>query len=125
MSVRPPAAGADGEAAGGAAGAGAAGAGAGAEAAGAGAGAAGAGACGARISNVLGRALLNFGVAFTATDPRTKANLINRAIPGIAMEDGEDRRLACRLYAEVKKNGQEAKSPTRDGLVPAKECRKA
>lgn len=53
--------------------AGAAGAGAGAVA---GAGA-GAGACGARISNVLGRALLNFGEALTATDPKTRANLIN------------------------------------------------
>lgn len=60
--------------------AGAAGAGAGAAGAvgaGAGAGATGAGACGARISNVLGRALLNFGEASTATDPKTRANLIN------------------------------------------------
>jgi hypothetical protein len=57
--------------------AGAAAGGAGAGATGAGAGAAGAGACGARISNVLGRALLNLGEALTATDPKTRANLIN------------------------------------------------
>lgn len=66
-SVRLPAAGA----------AGAGAAGGAADGAGDGAGATGAGACGARISNVLGRALLNFGEASTATDPKTRTNLIN------------------------------------------------
>lgn len=73
------------------AGAGAAGEAAGEAAGDAGPGTAtGAGACGARISNVLGRALLNCGEALTATDPRTRAKLINWEIPGIFLLVGDD-----------------------------------
>lgn len=78
--MRPPAGAGAGAGGAGAPGAGAAAGGAGAGApgaAGAGASGAGAGACGARISIVLGRALLNFGAALTATDPKTRAILIN------------------------------------------------